>query len=145
MLLWFFFDAYLLPATELCLCVWYITEISGSFLPPQNTFTSSFSVLISSLGSVVGTGNIWRFPRICARHATDGGGLVFLLVWFCFLWLWSIPLVLIEFGVGRFTRKGPVEAFKELIGPAYRFLGAYVAFNNMAIVWVWVISMQSSM
>ena len=39
----------------------------------QNQFTSSFGVLLSMLGSVVGTGNIWRFPRIVANHATEGG------------------------------------------------------------------------
>lgn len=28
------------------------------------------------LGSVVGTGNIWRFPRIVANHATEGGKIM---------------------------------------------------------------------
>ena len=44
-----------------------------TFLLIQNQFTSSIGVLLSMLGSVVGTGNIWRFPRIVANHATEGG------------------------------------------------------------------------
>ncbi len=41
----------------------------------QGTFSSSFAVLLSMLGAVVGTGNIWRFPRIVANHATEGGDI----------------------------------------------------------------------
>lgn len=39
----------------------------------QGHFTSSIGVLLTMMGSVVGTGNIWRFPRILANNATEGG------------------------------------------------------------------------
>lgn len=39
----------------------------------QGQFTSSIGVMLSMLGCVVGTGNIWRFPRIMALHAEEGG------------------------------------------------------------------------
>ena len=39
----------------------------------EATFSSSLTVVISMLGCAVGTGNIWRFPRIVANHATEGG------------------------------------------------------------------------
>lgn len=55
----------------------------------------------------------------------SAGALSFLLVWFAFLWLWSIPVILIEYGIGRYTHKGPVEAWGTLLGPSYRFLGGF--------------------
>jgi SNF family Na+-dependent transporter len=38
-----------------------------------------------------------------------------------------MPLILLEYGAGRFTKKAPVEAFAKLIGPSYRFMGAFSA------------------
>ena len=55
----------------------------------------------------------------------SSGALVFLIVWFCFLWLWSMPIILIEYGIGRFTKKSTVESFNKLLGPSYRFLGGF--------------------
>lgn len=59
------------------------------------------------------------------KMAVSAGALSFLLVWFAFLWLWSIPVVLIEYGVGRYTRKALIESWGALLGPSYRFLGAF--------------------
>ena len=39
----------------------------------KGRFSSSLGVMLSMLGSVLGTGNIWRFPRIMATHAEAGG------------------------------------------------------------------------
>ena len=41
-------------------------------------FSSRFAFLISALGIAVGTGNIWRFPRIVASNAGDDGAGAFL-------------------------------------------------------------------
>ena len=61
------------------------------------------------------------------------GALVFLIVWFGFLWVWSIPIILIEYGVGRFTRKAAVESFAKLLGPSYRWMGAFLAAVTLGI------------
>lgn len=53
----------------------------------QGTFSSSFAVLLSMLGAVVGTGNIWRFPRIVANHATEGGAKILTVHIFCLLYV----------------------------------------------------------
>lgn len=78
--------------------------------------------MLAMLGMAVGTGNIWRFPRIAAKN----GGGEFLVAWIAFLFLWSIPLILLEFGMGRKTRSGPVRAFVSLAGPGWAWTGALV-------------------
>jgi NSS family neurotransmitter:Na+ symporter len=87
-------------------------------------------MLLAMLGMAVGTGNIWRFPRIAAQN----GGGEFIVAWITFLVLWSIPLILVEFGTGRKTRTGPVGAFIQLIGPRWAWMGAFVAFVATAIM-----------
>ena len=61
------------------------------------------------------------------------GALAFILIWFLFLWLWSIPIILIEYGVGRYTKKSTVESYNKLIGPSYRFIGGFQAFVGFCL------------
>ena len=93
-------------------------------------FSSRLAMMLTMLGMAVGTGNIWRFPRIAA---TNGGG-EFLVPWVIFLVIWSIPLILVEFGMGRLTRVGPVQAFARVMGPKYAWMGAFIAFVATAIM-----------
>ena len=96
----------------------------------KETFTSRWSLLLAALGMAVGTGNIWRFPRVIAQN----GGAPFLIPWIIFLFLWSIPLLMIEFGIGKKTRMGTIGAFGRLMGANYAWLGAFVGFCSMAIM-----------
>ncbi len=89
------------------------------------------------LGMAVGTGNIWRFPRVAA---TNGGG-AFLIAWVVFLLLWSVPLILVEFAMGRETRHGPVGAFARLAGRGSAWMGAWVAFTATAIMFYYSVVM----
>lgn len=92
-------------------------------------FGSRLGMMLAMLGMAVGTGNIWRFPRIVA---TNGGG-EFLVAWVVFLFVWSIPLILLEFGMGRKTRGGPVKAFIQMMGPRWAWMGAFAVFVTTAI------------
>ena len=85
--------------------------------------------MLAMLGMAVGTGNIWRFPRIAA---TNGGGS-FLVPWLVFLFAWSIPLIVAEFALGKGFRQGPVGAFRRLLGERFTFVGAWIAFVVAAI------------
>ena len=87
-------------------------------------------MMLAMLGMAVGTGNIWRFPRIAAQN----GGGEFIVAWVVFLFLWSIPLILVEFGAGRMTGMGPVATFVRLMGPRWAWMGAFVAFVATAIL-----------
>lgn len=65
-------------------------------------FSSRLGLILTALGMAVGTGNIWRFPRILAQNG--GGALI--ITWLVFLFAWSIPLLVMEFGLGRGSRRG---------------------------------------
>lgn len=96
----------------------------------EEQFSSRWLMMLTMLGMAVGTGNIWRFPRVAAQ---SGGG-EFLVAWVVFLLIWSIPLILVEFGMGRLTRTGPVGAFTKVMGPRWAWMGAFIAFVATAIM-----------
>ena len=106
-----------------------MTERSASF------FTSRFGMFVAMLGMAVGTGNIWRFPRVAA---SNGGGS-FLVAWVVFLLLWSVPLVMVEFAMGKKARSGPVAAFGKLVGRRYTWMGAWVAWTAIAIMFYYAV------
>jgi len=85
----------------------------------------------------VGTGNIWRFPRIIAAN----GGGAFLIPWAIFLFLWSIPLLITEFALGQHTRKGPAGAVGALIGKSYNWMGCFIGICTMAIMFYYSVVM----
>jgi neurotransmitter:Na+ symporter, NSS family len=94
-------------------------------------------MLLAMIGMAVGTGNIWRFPRVAA---SNGGGS-FLVAWVVFLLAWSIPLLILEFGMGKGTRRGPIGAFVKTLGPAAAWMGAWVAFVATAIMFYYSVVM----
>jgi len=103
----------------------------------SEVFSSRWGMLLAMLGMAVGTGNIWRFPRIAA---SNGGG-TFLVAWVVFLLLWSVPLLLLEFGMGKGTRKGTIGAFARTMGPKFGWMGAWVAWTATAIMFYYSVVM----
>jgi len=99
----------------------------------NNRFSSRFTFLLSALGIAVGTGNIWRFPRIVASNAGEDGAGAFLVAWITFLFLWSIPLIIVEYIMGRQSRMGTVGAFSNFMGKPFAFLGGFVGVVSTAI------------
>ena len=96
----------------------------------NHLFSSRWGMILTMLGMAVGTGNIWRFPRIAA---SNGGG-TFLIPWAIFLVLWSVPLLLCEFAMGKGTRRGPLGAFTALLGQSWAWMGAWVVLCSILIM-----------
>ena len=96
----------------------------------KEMFSSRWSLIIAAIGMVIGTGNIWRFPRIVAKN----GGGSFLIVWMVFLFMWSIPLLISEFAIGKKTRKGTIGAFSQIAGKNLTWMGGFVGFCTIAIM-----------
>ena len=97
-------------------------------------FSSRWTLILSVLGIAVGTGNIWRFPRIAASNAGAEGAGAFLFAWLVFLLAWSIPLIIAEYALGQRGRAGVVGTFARLAGPRFAWLGGFVAFVAAAIM-----------
>lgn len=96
----------------------------------KELFASRWGIIFAGLGMAVGTGNIWRFPRIVSQN----GGGAFIIAWLIFLFLWSIPLLIIEISIGRKTRLGVVGSFSVLFGKKFVWMGTFVAFVTTAIM-----------
>ncbi len=95
----------------------------------KERFSSQWGILLATIGMAVGTGNIWRFPRIAAQN----GGGEFLIPWFVFLFLWGIPLLLAEFALGKSSRRGPAAAVGTAIGGRHNWMGLFVGLVTTAI------------
>lgn len=102
-------------------------------------FSSRLGLLLSALGIAVGTGNIWRFPRIAAQNGGEGGAGALIIAWVIFLFLWSIPLIIAEYLVGKKQRSGVVASFVKGMGKRFAWMGAFVAFVATAISFFYAI------
>jgi neurotransmitter:Na+ symporter, NSS family len=96
----------------------------------QEFFSSRWALIIASIGIAVGTGNIWRFSRIVAQN----GGGSFLIPWVIFLLIWSVPLIIAEFAIGKSARMGPVGAISKTAGEKFGWMGAWIVFVSTAIM-----------
>ncbi|KPK80548.1 MAG: sodium:calcium symporter [Bacteroides sp. SM23_62_1] len=102
-------------------------------------FSSRLGLLLSALGIAVGTGNIWRFPRIAAQSGGDTGAGAFLIAWLIFLFLWSIPLIIAEYALGRKFRAGVIGIFLKAVGQRLSWMGTFVAFVSTAIAFFYTV------
>lgn len=100
----------------------------------EQRFSSRLGLFLSVLGIAVGTGNIWRFPRITAQSGGDDGAGGFLIAWLLFLLVWSIPLIIAEYALGQRGRRGVVGTFAKLAGERFAWMGAFVGFVAAAIM-----------
>ncbi len=99
----------------------------------EQRFSTSWGFLLSALGIAIGTGNIWRFPRIVAQNGGETGAGAFILVWIIFLFLWSIPLIIAEYATGISTRKGVVGSVLKFAGRKFTWMGSFMTFVTAAI------------
>ena len=100
---------------------------------PQESSSDQFSgrmgLIFATIGAAIGTGNIWRFPRMVGAN----GGGSFLVPWLIFLFLWSIPLIIAEFALGKRSRTGTVGTFRIFAGPKFAWMGLWTAWISTAI------------
>ena len=76
----------------------------------REKFGSRLGFILISAGCAIGLGNVWRFPYMVGQS----GGAAFILLYFAFLLLFGLPIMAMEFAVGRASQKGLVGSFKQI-------------------------------
>ena len=83
----------------------------------RESFKSRLGFLLVSAGCAIGIGNVWRFPYVAGQN---GGGF-FVLFYLFFLVCLGVPVLTMEFAVGRASRKSVVEGYKALEKPGHKW------------------------
>lgn len=78
---------------------------------------SRMGFILLSAGCAIGIGNVWRFPYIAGMY---GGGM-FVLFYLLFLIAMGVPVMTMEFAVGRASRKSVIKSFTELEKPGQKW------------------------
>ena len=76
----------------------------------RESFSSRLGFLLISAGCAIGLGNVWRFPYITGQY----GGAAFVVVYLIFLIIMGLPVMVMEFSVGRASQKSMAGSFQAL-------------------------------
>ncbi len=90
-----------------------------------------FGFLMAMIGAMVGAGNIWRFPYVMGNN----GGGAFVLAFLTLLFVLAVPGLMAEVALGRYTNKGVIGAFRDVVGRGGMVgLGVVVLLVNVALM-----------
>lgn len=105
-------------------------------------FGSRIGLIAATVGSAVGLGNVWRFPA----EAQANGGAAFLLLYVMCVCLLGIPVMVVEFSLGRGTQSDAVGAFRRLapkkkwwLTGALAILASYLILSFYMVVAGWTL------
>ncbi|MBQ4515903.1 MAG: sodium-dependent transporter [Clostridia bacterium] len=76
----------------------------------REKFSSRLGFILISAGCAIGLGNVWRFPYITGQY----GGAAFVVMYLIFLLAFGLPILTMEFSVGRASRASIATSFKKL-------------------------------
>ena len=104
---------------------------------------SRLGFILLSAGCAIGIGNVWKFPYIVGEN----GGGVFVLIYLIFLAILGIPVMTMEFSIGRAAQKSPVLMYQQLepkgskwhIHGKVALVGAYVLMMFYTTVAGWMV------
>ncbi|WP_101296364.1 sodium-dependent transporter [Halegenticoccus soli] len=104
---------------------------SDALKTARGQWGSRFGFLMAMIGAMVGVGNIWRFPYV----AGENGGGAFILAYLLILFVIAAPGLIAEVALGRYTEKGVIGAFRDVVGPGGLVgLGVVVLLVNVALM-----------
>lgn len=98
----------------------------------RESLGSRLGFILLSAGCAIGIGNVWKFPYMAGQY----GGGAFVLVYLFFLAIMGIPVMTMEFAMGRASRKSPVCMYQELEkkGQKWHFHGYAAMIGNYVLM-----------
>ncbi|MBR5452437.1 MAG: sodium-dependent transporter, partial [Clostridia bacterium] len=78
---------------------------------------SRLGFILLSAGCAIGVGNVWKFPYMAGQH----GGGIFVLFYILFLVLLGLPVMVMEFSLGRASQSSPVKLYQKLEKPGQKW------------------------
>lgn len=90
----------------------------------RERLSSRLGFILLSAGCAIGIGNVWKFPYMVGQN----GGGIFVLLYLFFLLVMGIPVMTIEFSLGRASQKSPVRIYQTLAPKGSKwYVHGYVA------------------
>ncbi len=90
----------------------------------RERFGSRLGFILLSAGCAIGVGNVWKFPWMAGQY----GGGAFVLIYLLFLVILGLPVMVVEFSLGRASQASPVKLYQKLEKPGQKWhLHGYVA------------------
>ncbi len=98
----------------------------------RERLSSRLGFILLSAGCAIGLGNVWRFPYITGRY----GGAAFVLIYLIFLVLIGLPVMTMEFAIGRAGRKNIAGAMRVLEpkGSKWHIVGSTTFMGNYILL-----------
>ena len=110
----------------------------------REKFASRIGFILISAGCAIGLGNVWRFPYVTGEY----GGGAFVLLYLLFLAILGLPILVMEFSVGRASQKSCAQSFNILepkhtkwhLYKWFAFAGNYILMMFYTTVAGWMIA-----
>lgn len=98
----------------------------------RETLASRLGFILLSAGCAIGLGNVWRFPYITGQY----GGAVFVLIYLVFLVIIGLPVMVMEFSIGRASGKNIAQALRilEPKGTKWHYYGPVAVAGNYLLM-----------
>ncbi len=98
----------------------------------RERLASRLGFILLSAGCAIGIGNVWKFPYMVGQF----GGGAFVLVYIFFLIVMGVPVMTMEFALGRASQKSPAKLFNELEpkGSKWHWYGIVALIGNVILM-----------
>ena len=98
----------------------------------RERLASRLGFILLSAGCAIGIGNVWKFPYMVGQF----GGGAFVLVYIFFLIVMGVPVMTMEFALGRASQKSPAKIFNELEpkGSKWHWYGIVALIGNVILM-----------